>query len=108
MNDESKPKSRMCWSGAFFSSKYFLVRAAVIGVLFLIAHLAGLRDYTTFVTGTTGNPNVSLQLSALYGSIYLVLYMGCVVLAPIFVLAAGLLMVWERAQAKLKPQSTMN
>lgn len=108
MNDESKPKMRVRWSGAFFSPKYFLVRAAVIGVLFLIADLAGLRDYTTFVTGTTGNPNVSLQLSALYGSIYLVLYMGCVVIAPILVLAAVLLMVWEQSKAKMKPQTTTN
>jgi len=84
------------WSGAFFSPRFFLVRAAALEIFFLLAHLAGLREYTTFLTGTTANPALSMKLSALYGTTYLVLYMGCVVMAPILGLAGGLLAVRER------------
>lgn len=108
MNEQSKPNGRRRWAGEFFSPKYFLVRALVLAVLFFIAHFAGLRDYTTFVTGTTGNPDVSLQLSALYGTIYLVFYMGTVVFAPIFVLTAALLLIWEQAKAKMKPRAALD
>ena len=94
-NDSGKNRARQ-WGGKFFTARFFLMRAGAIGVLFLLAHLLGLREYTTFLSGTTGSPGVSLQLSACYGLVYLALYMGCMVLAPILVLAAGLLAVLER------------
>jgi len=84
------------WSGAFFSAKYFLVRALALGILFLAAQVAGLREYTTFISGTAGAPDVSMQTSALYGAAYLALYMGCVVVAPIMLVAAGLLAILEK------------
>ena len=98
MNALTNPKRASKWSGAFFSAKYFLVRALALAVLFLAAHLAGLREYTTFISGTSGGPDVSMQTSALYGATYLALYMGCVVLAPILLLAAGLLVALEKFQ----------
>jgi Linalool dehydratase/isomerase len=102
MNHVFYEPARVPRSGAFFSPKYFLVRAAMIGLLFMLAHFAGLREYTTFVTGTTGSPDVSFRLSAFYGMIYLALYMGCVVVAPIFVLTAALLGIWNRATEKIR------
>ena len=101
MNNEPVQSRRTPWSGAFFSAQYFWVRAVVLGIFFLLAHLAGLREYTTFLSGTTGNADMSFRLSAIYGTIYLVLYMGCVVLAPIFLLAAALLGLWEHRQRKV-------
>lgn len=103
MSNSALPARSEPWSGTFFSAKYFLMRALVMGVLFLIVHLLGLRDFTTFVTGTTGSPDVSFQLSSFYGMLYLVLYMGCVVVAPIFLVAAGLLKIWERQSGKFQP-----
>jgi hypothetical protein len=85
------------WSGAFFSAKYLLLRALAIVILFASVHLAGLREYTTFITGTTGNAEISWRLSAFYGMTYLTLYMGCVVVAPILILTAILLSIWERS-----------
>jgi hypothetical protein len=91
---------RIPWTGAFFSAKYFLWRALALGVLFLVVQLAGLREYTTFLSGTTASPDISLRQSAFFGMIYLALYMGTVVLAPILTLAAGLLTLWERKGRK--------
>ena len=84
------------WHGEFFSARYFLVRALLLALCFVMAHLIGLREYTTFLTGTTGNPDVSLRLSAFYGTIYIALYVGCVVVGPIFVIAAGLLTLSQK------------
>lgn len=91
VNPQSKP-----WQGEFFSAKYFFVRALALAFFFLLVHLSGLREYTTFLTGTTGSPGVSLRLSAFYGMIYIALYVGCVAVAPILVLAAGLLTMWRK------------
>jgi hypothetical protein len=82
--------------GEFFTAKYFLIRAGAIVVLFLVVHLAGLREYTTFLSGTLANPEVSFRLSAFYGMTYIVLYLGAVVVGPILVLAAGLLVLRKR------------
>ena len=84
------------WGGEFFSPRYFLMRALALGLFFLIAHLAGLREYTTFLSGTTGSPEMSLRLSAFYGMLYVTLYLGCVVVAPILILSAGLLTLWQK------------
>ena len=91
----SKPK-RHFRTGEFFSAKFFLVRALALVVLFLLVHLAGFREYTTFLSGTVANPEVGFRLSAFYGMTYIALYLGTVVFAPILVLAAGLLLLWER------------
>jgi hypothetical protein len=73
MNTESNQIRKAPWSGSFFSARYFLFRAMALMVLFLVVHLAGLRQFTTFVTGTSGGPDVSFRLTAFYGMIYLIL-----------------------------------
>jgi hypothetical protein len=82
----------------FFSAKYFFTRGLELAGLFLIAHLAGLREYTTFLSGTTGDLGTTIERSGLYGTAYIVLYLGCVVVAPILLLAAGLLALWKRVR----------
>lgn len=91
------PQAR--WGGAFFSPRFFFVRAIALGLLFLFAQLGGLREYTTFLSGTTANPEVSRAMSALCGITYLLLYMGCVVIAPILLIASGLLAIWGRRRS---------
>jgi hypothetical protein len=83
-------------TGEFFSAKYFLVRAFAIVVLFLVVHLAGLREYTTFLSGTAANAEAGYQVSAFFGMIYIALYLGSVVAAPVLIIAAGLLTIWNR------------
>ena len=94
---QSNPRRRKT---EFFSAKYFLTRGLELAGLFLVAHLAGLRAYTTFLSGTTGDLGTTLERSGFYGTIYIVLYLGCVVVAPILVLTAGLLTVWKKFRAR--------
>lgn len=96
--NEAASRGPKRWRTEFFSAKYFLTRGLGLIVLFLIAHLAGLREYTTFLSGTTGDLGTTVEQSGVYGTIYIVLYLGCMVVAPIFILAAELLTFWNRAR----------
>jgi len=95
VNEVMQAKGRG-WGGEFCSTRYFLMRALALGALFLVAHLAGLREYTTFLSGTAANPEAGLRWSSFLGMVYIVLYLGFVVAAPILILAAGLLAVGKR------------
>jgi hypothetical protein len=97
MNEPTLPKPKRRRT-EFFTARYFLTRGLELAGLFLIAHLAGLREYTTFLSGTTGDLGTTVERSGVYGTIYIVLYLGCVVVAPVFVLAAGLLTLWNKAR----------
>ncbi len=88
------------WRADFVSAKGFYLRAALILVAFLVAHLAGLREYTTFITGTAAGTGASLRLSAIWGMIYLTLYFSAVILAPILILAATFWIGVERWNQK--------
>jgi hypothetical protein len=72
----------------FLSPKDLLLRAAAIALAFLIAHLAGLREYTSFPSGTVPSPDMGWQQAASGGLVYLILYFAFVLLAPILVIAA--------------------
>lgn len=100
MSNEPTARRAARWHGEFFSARYFWVRALALVLLFAIAHLAGLREYTTFLSGTTASPDVSIRLSAFYGMLYVTLYIGCVVVAPVFILTAGLLTLWPRLRGR--------
>ena len=82
--------------GRFFTPKYFLLRAMMLAVLFFLAHVAGLQEYTTFLSGTPDSSGASLETSAFWGTGYLVLYLGIVVAVPILLLAATLLWIAGR------------
>jgi len=77
------------------SPRYLVIRALMLGVLFFLAHLAGLREYTAFLSGTAAG-QTTMGWSVFYGTVYIVLYLGVVVLAPILAIAAGLLVLWEK------------
>lgn len=80
-----------------------VVRAVGVAVLFAICHLAGLREHTTFLSGTAATAQTGAQVSVVWGLIYIVAYLGFVVLVPILVLAASLLAGWTR----FKPNARM-
>ncbi len=87
---------RRLWQAGAFSPTAFLVRAVIITVLFGISEPVGLREYTSFLSGTSANLNVSWQTAAIFGLIHLVLYVGFILLVPIFLITAGLLAAWNR------------
>ncbi len=86
------------WSWLFrlelFSPRGFLLRALVLAVAYALCELAGLREYTTFLSGTAAGGR--WEASVVWGMTYIFVYLGFVLLAPILVIAAALLHVWQR------------
>lgn len=82
----------------FLSPKDLVRHAVLIMALFGVAHLAGLREFTTIITGTLAAPSLGAGWCAVLGAGYMALYFGTVVLTPILLIAAGLLFLWEKVR----------
>ena len=96
MNMNLWQRIKRFWREGFFSPQGFLQRALVIGAGFLLVHLAGLREYTSVLNGTVGPESSGWVLSAFLGVTYIIIYLAFVILAPVLILAAGILAVWQR------------
>ena len=83
------------------SPKGLFVRALILIVLFLLCHLAGLRVYTSVLTGTFIPIAGSTQLASLFGILYALLFLAAVLVAPILLIASGLLYLLERYGTRL-------
>lgn len=79
-----------------FSPTAFFVRAAIISFFFAISEIAGLREYTTFLSGTSANLNVSWQTAATLGLVHLLLYVAFILLVPASLITAGLLVAFDK------------
>ena len=66
-----------------------IIRAAIIIAAYLLTHLLGFRSYTCVLCATM--PGQSNQTLAFLGVIYVILYFATVLIAPIFIIAAGIL-----------------
>jgi hypothetical protein len=103
-SETNKPAARVSlpqqlatiWRAKFFSPKDFVRRALILTFLFAIAHLCGLKEFTSVLNGTTGSVALGWTTSALLGLAYVLLYLGFVLLAPIFLLTAAILFTWAR------------
>lgn len=84
------------WRAEFFSPRGFVLRALAIVTVFIVAHLAGWREYTSILNGTVGPGSAGRELSTAFGVTYVLAYLGVVVIVPVFILAAGILAVWQR------------
>jgi membrane protein implicated in regulation of membrane protease activity len=84
----------------FLSARDLLQRAGVISVLFLVAHLAGLREFTSVLNGTVGSVAAGWKFSGFLALIYILLYLAFVILVPVLVLAAIILAAWQRCIQK--------
>lgn len=74
----------------WFSPGFFLSRALFIALIYVIVNAAGLVEYTTFISGTV--EGASPTQAALLGLFYMMVYFAFVLVAPILVIAAGLLL----------------
>ena len=90
---------RKLWKAGPFSATAFLVRAVVIALLFGLSECLGFREYTTFLSGTSANLNMSWQSAATFGLIHLLLYIGFILLTPVFLITAGLVWFWSRGMS---------
>lgn len=98
MNRRSDKLGRLIGAD-FFSPKDFVRHAVLLLVLFAVAHLCGLREFTTIISGTMASPALGAETCALLGVGYMALYFGAVVLVPVLLIAAGLLCLLEKVRA---------
>ncbi len=95
----------------FFSPKGFLLRAAGLAVMFLIVHALGWRAYTSVLCGTSPTGRAPDANVTLFGVAYAGLYLACVTLVPVLVLAAAiflLLLRWTGRKEKTCVQRIEN
>ena len=86
--------------GPLPSPGYFLEWAGFLTVLFIIVNLAGMRGFTSVLNGTIGSTTLSWQTAAFLGAAYVFVYLAFVLGAPILVLAALILKLWQRMLGK--------
>jgi hypothetical protein len=84
----------------FLSARDLLQRALGLGGLFLLAHLAGLREFTSVLNGTVGSVAAGWKLSSFLALVYILLYLAFVILVPVLVLAALILAVGRQCVQK--------
>lgn|SRR5690349_19427868 len=94
---------RRTWKADPFSPTAFVVRAIIIAVCYCLSELAGLREYTTFLSGTSANLNVSWQTAATLGLIHLLLYVAFILLVPVSLITAGLILLWNEMERPEQP-----
>jgi hypothetical protein len=87
---------RSSYRAEFLSPKDFLQRAVAITVLFLASEIAGLREFTSVLSGTAGSTELGWKTSAILGAAYIVLYLAFVLVVPILILASVILWLWKR------------
>ncbi len=80
-----------------FSPTGFLVRAALLLLLFLALRAAGLAGYVSILSGSLAAGSQQEVISAALGVVYASAWFAAVLLAPILIIAAGLLAVAQHA-----------
>jgi hypothetical protein len=93
----------------FLSPKDLLQRAVAISVIFGCLHLAGLREFTSVLNGTIGSLALGWKLSGFFAVIYILFYLAFIILVPVQILAAIILLVWQRCRGKdsgIKPKES--
>jgi hypothetical protein len=91
--------------GPLPSPGYFLEWAAFLTVLYIIVNLAGMREFTSVLNGTIGSTTLSWQTAAFLGAAYVFVYLAFILGAPILVLAALILKLWQRARKGVTDES---
>ena len=71
------------------------IRGLILVILFLACHLAGLRLYTSILTGTFTPVAGSTQLASLFGVLYALAFLAFVLIAPILLIASGILFLLD-------------
>jgi hypothetical protein len=101
MNTTPWQRLKALWHAEFLSPKDLVRRAAVLTVIYVIAQVAGLREFTTILTGTEGSVELGWHMSAFLGLLYLCIYLAFVLLVPMLLISAGLLALYEKRKQRL-------
>ncbi len=68
-------------------------------VLFLACHLAGWRECTTILSGTSPTGDIADKSAQLRGILYVLTWFGMLLLTPIFLIAAALVALYNRIKS---------
>jgi hypothetical protein len=82
--------------------KGFALRAVIISLVFLVCHIAGFRSLTSVLCGMKPVTGALGYFAALLGFVYVLMYLAFTVVAPVLLIAAGLLFLTERFHARHK------
>ncbi len=96
-----RPKSK----GPLPSPGYFLEWAAFLTILYILVNLAGMRQFTSVLNGTIGSTTLSWQTASFLGAAYVFVYLAFILGAPILVLAALILKLWQRSKKGVTDES---
>jgi len=100
------PKWREFLRSPALSPQGFVVRAAVLAAVFAVLHVAGLREYTSFISGTPVAGRPITWWTLLPGTAYMAAYFAFVVLVPVQLLAAALWWGAARLARRAAPGGT--
>jgi hypothetical protein len=92
-------------TGPLPSPAYFIQWAALLTFLYIVVNLAGMREYTSVLNGTIGSTTLSWQTASFLGAAYVFVYLAFILGAPILVLAALILKLWQRAKKGVTDES---
>jgi hypothetical protein len=87
----------------FLSPKDFVRHAVLVLLIFGVAHLAGLREFTSVLNGTTGAVGMDMETATLLGASYVLVYLAAILLMPILLIAAAFVAVWQKIRARKQP-----
>jgi hypothetical protein len=79
-----------------FSPKGFLIRAAILGAIFFLCYIAGLKEYTCILCGTSPTGNVADNWSSILGVVYVLCYFIFIVIVPVLIMASGILWLLQK------------
>jgi hypothetical protein len=79
-----------------FSPTGMILRALLIVLSFAIFHSLGWREHTTFISGSQADVAVDRSVSTLCAVAYMAAYFGTVLIAPVLLLTAILINLWDR------------
>jgi hypothetical protein len=96
---KTRPRPFTCLRPVFsglelFSPRGLVARAVLLAAIYAVCEAAGLRENTTFLSGTQATS--TWNDTVWRGLVYLFAYFGFVLAAPILFIAAALLAAWER------------
>jgi len=84
------------WHAGAWTPTGLIRRAALVSFAFVLARAIGLQQFATVLNGTTGSVALGWQLSGFLGVLFVCLYLGAVLLAPVLLIASAFLALWQR------------
>ena len=96
MKAVSNDRSKGFFGAPVYSPRGLIVRGVILALFFGICEIAGLREHTTFISGTPTEAGSNVNASSILGVVYLAAYFGFVLMTPILVIAAVLLAMWQK------------